>query len=64
MELKGRIVNVLGDSITEGVGASCEANRFTDVLWREYELQKVNNYGISGSRIAKQHAMTNERHER
>ncbi|MDD6144341.1 MAG: SGNH/GDSL hydrolase family protein [bacterium] len=64
MELKGRIINVLGDSITEGVGASCEANRFTDVLWREYELQKVNNYGISGSRIAKQHAMTNERHER
>lgn len=64
MDLKGRIVNVLGDSITEGVGASCEAKRFTDVLWREYGLAKVNNYGISGSRIARQHAMTDERHER
>lgn len=64
MELKGRIINVLGDSITEGVGASCTENRFTDVLWREYELAKVNNYGISGSRIARQHAMTADRHER
>lgn len=64
MELQGRIINVLGDSITEGVGASCEQNRFTDVLWREYGLKKVNNYGISGSRIARQHAMTNDRLER
>lgn len=64
MDLRGRVINVLGDSITEGVGASCQANRFTDVLWREYGLKAVNNYGISGSRIARQHAMTQERHER
>ena len=64
MLLKGSVVNVLGDSITEGVGASCRANRFTDVLCREYELKAVNNYGISGTRIARQQKMTAERHER
>lgn len=64
MELKGCVVNVLGDSITEGVGASCVENRFTDVLWRAYGLKAVHNYGISGSRIARQRRMTEERHER
>ena len=64
MELRNCVVNVLGDSITEGVGASCPANRFTDVLCREYGLKAVNNYGISGSRIARQRVMTSEPHER
>ena len=64
MDLKNRVINVLGDSITEGVGASCTENRFTDVLWREYGLKAVNNYGISGSRIARQRVMTTEPHER
>ena len=27
MELKNAVINILGDSITEGVGASCEENR-------------------------------------
>ena len=53
MELKGAVINFLGDSITEGVGASCEENRYTDVFSRLYGA-KVNNYGISGSRIANQ----------
>lgn len=64
MKLKGSVVNVLGDSITEAVGASCEANGYVEVLRREYELKDVNNYGIRGSRIAKQHFMTAEPHER
>ena len=51
MKLKGSVVNVLGDSITEAVGASCEANGYVEVLRREYELKAVNNYGIRGSRI-------------
>lgn len=58
MELKNAVINVLGDSITQGVGASCEENRFTDVLWRQFELKKVNNYGISGARIARQKIIT------
>ena len=63
MNLNRATVNFLGDSITEGVGASCEANRFTDVFARLYGA-KANNYGISGSRIARQRVNTGERHER
>ena len=52
MELKGKKINFLGDSITEGVGASeyarCYVEQFaaaTGAICR--------NYGISGTRIAK-----------
>ena len=62
MELKGATINILGDSITEGVGASCEANRYTDVF-AQMVGAKVNNYGVSGSRMAKQRIDTGERHE-
>ncbi|MEG0512453.1 MAG: SGNH/GDSL hydrolase family protein, partial [Clostridia bacterium] len=64
MELKGSVVNFLGDSITCGVGASSEEKRFTDVLAREFQLQKANNYGISGSRIARQQLITTEEYDR
>lgn len=64
MELRGATVNFLGDSITEGVGASCPANRFTDVLAREFGLKKANNYGIGGSRIARQLVVTEEPYDR
>lgn len=62
MELKGAVINIIGDSITEGVGASSEENRYTDVFARMVGA-KVNNYGISGSRIANQRINTGERHE-
>lgn len=46
-------INFLGDSITEGVGASCYEKCYvklvSDLLGCE-----VNNYGISGTRIARQ----------
>ena len=57
MQLKGKLINVLGDSITEGALATRPENRFTDVLAREFEC-RVNNYGISGTRIARQEIMT------
>ena len=60
MNLHGATINFLGDSITFGVGASCEANRFTDVLAREFGLKRANNYGVSGSRIARQRFITQE----
>lgn len=60
MQLKGATVNFLGDSITFGVGASCVENRYTDVLAREFGLKKANNYGISGSRFARQRVMTDD----
>lgn len=63
MKLEQAVINFLGDSITEGVGASDEAHRFTDVFTRLYGA-KANNYGISGSRIARQRVNTGERHER
>ena len=58
MILKGAVINFLGDSITQGVGASETQYRFTDVLEKEFELKKANNYGISGSRIARQKVIT------
>lgn len=64
MELKGATVNFLGDSITEGVGASCPENGFVSVLERQFGLKKANNYGIGGSRIARQRVVTQEPSDR
>ena len=44
------IVNVLGDSITEGVGASEKSKSYPSVLGRLMGAQ-INNYGVSCSRI-------------
>ena len=63
MELKGAVINILGDSITEGVGASCEEKRYADVFARMFGA-KVNNYGVSGSRFVRQRVNTGEPHER
>lgn len=63
MELKGAVINFLGDSITTGVGASTPENCYVDVLAREFGLKKANNYGVSGSRIARQIVVTEEEHD-
>ncbi len=44
----------MGDSITEGHGASCVEKRFSEVLMEMAELADINNYGIGGTRIARQ----------
>lgn len=54
MELKGKRINFLGDSITEGVGTSCDTRRFTDILKRRFMLAEARNYGIGGTRYARQ----------
>ena len=54
MDLKGKKVNILGDSITEGVGASCKETRYADVLSDLGQFAVIRNYGISGTRIANQ----------
>lgn len=46
-------INFLGDSITEGAIASSQENTFVRLVGTMLNC-KVNNYGISGSRIAKQ----------
>ncbi len=55
MELKGKVVNFLGDSITEGVGVEDQTKRYDVRLAKLWELKKANNYGISGTRFAHQH---------
>lgn len=47
---KYRMINILGDSLTEGVGARTPDKAFPEVLSR-LTGAKVNNYGVSGSRI-------------
>lgn len=54
MELKGKIINFLGDSITEGVGVTDPENRYDNRLQKLLELAEVHNYGIGGTRIAHQ----------
>lgn len=54
MELKGLKINFLGDSITQGVGASNIDNAYLNVLKREAQLSEARNYGIGGTRIALQ----------
>ncbi len=55
MELNGKIINFIGDSITEGVGVSDIKNcRYDNRIAKEYNLASTNNYGISGSRLAHQ----------
>jgi len=55
MDVKGFKVNFLGDSITEGLGvADIENCRYDNHLKKICGLSAVNNYGISGTRIAHQ----------
>lgn len=56
-------MNFLGDSITEGIGVTDIANcRYDNRLAVMCQLSAVNNYGISGTRLAHQtHASPNPR---
>jgi lysophospholipase L1-like esterase len=58
MELKGKKINFLGDSITQGVGTKELSNCFVTRLKNELELTEARNYGISGTRIARQIVMS------
>ncbi len=60
MELKNQKINFLGDSITEGAGASVYENCYVEVLKREFSLAEARNYGIGGTRLAKQRIPSEE----
>ena len=60
MELKGKVLNFLGDSITEGVGVSDNSKRYFELIKMKYELREANGYGISGTRLAKQRIPSDE----
>jgi len=53
MELKGKKICFLGDSITEGHGVSCKDNIYCNILAQKYAFTAY-NYGIGGTRIARQ----------
>lgn len=53
MDLKGKKVFFLGDSITEGSGASCVEKGYVSVFGK-ISGADVKNYGIGGTRIARQ----------
>lgn len=53
MNLSNKTIAFLGDSITEGVGASIPSNKYVSVFSKKTNT-KVLNYGISGTRIAPQ----------
>ena len=57
MVIKDKIINFLGDSITQGVGASDVDHGYVSVLGEIYGLRSANNYGISGTRIAKRNVL-------
>ena len=60
MELNGKKIAFLGDSITEGAGVACPENIFWNRIARQTGAQCF-GYGIGGTRIAKQTVPTDER---
>lgn len=60
MEIQGKTIVFLGDSITQGVGASSEKNVFHQITARNFNLKSAINFGISGTRIAKQTKFYNQ----
>ncbi len=57
MSLKDIKINFLGDSITEGAGASCVENRYVSRIALDYGAI-CRNYGIGGTRIARQTSLS------
>ncbi len=53
MEIKGKKIIFLGDSITEGAGASSVEKRYTDLVAKKTGAT-VYNHGVGGTRIANQ----------
>ena len=52
MELKGKKLNALGDSITEGVGVTAQEKLYFNIVKDREGLELTRNYGRSGSRMA------------
>ena len=53
MELKGKKINFIGDSITEGARVENPENIYTNLLKKSLGLLEARNYGVGGSRIAR-----------
>ena len=60
MELTGKKINFLGDSITEGCCATAPELGYVEALKRTCGLASVRNFGIGGTRIARQRIPSEE----
>ena len=60
MELKNITINFLGDSITEGYGTTAQDKVFHQIIKEKYNMKYAYNYGVSGTRIARQIAPSRE----
>lgn len=59
MKLKGKTIDFLGDSITEGHGVTDIENcRYDNIIKKICELKTTHNYGVGGTRIAHQHSVS------
>ena len=59
MNLQGKIINVLGDSITQGHGTSGPEHFYVNVLGDLVGAAEVRNFGIGGTRLARQYGADN-----
>lgn len=57
MELKGKKINFIGDSITEGARVENSENFYPNIIKRNAGLAEARNYGVGGSRIARIHKL-------
>ncbi len=56
MNLEGKIIDFLGDSITEGyLVLDRENNRYDSRVKKHFKLKEAYNYGLGGTRLAHQH---------
>jgi len=60
MKLDGKKIIFIGDSITEGYGTTDSQKVFHQRIKEMYNLEYAYNYGISGTRIARQSLVTRE----
>ncbi len=58
MELKGKKINFLGDSITEGVGTTGPEKVYHQLIKEKYGMECAYNYGVGGTRIARHNVPT------
>ena len=61
MKLENLIFNFLGDSITEGHGTTDPSKVFHQIIKEKHNMKHAYNYGLSGTRIARQIVPTKER---
>jgi len=60
MKLEGLTINFLGDSITEGIGTTAPDKLFHHIIKETCNMEFAYNYGVSGTRIARQTIPTRE----